>query len=163
MDADPIVARVREAIGRLLGSDGFLLTNDVNERSISHKLAEYLQAVFPSWNVDCEYNRDHDSVKKLRIGPRAPTAADTEARTVYPDIVVHRRGTNQNLVVIEVKKSTNSDSGSYDRRKLRLFITELNYIYGFFIEFATAQEDVGYQLEMFSPNGIQRTIVRVDE
>jgi hypothetical protein len=35
-----------------------LIDVDANERSISHKLAEYIQKHTSDWNVDCEYNRD---------------------------------------------------------------------------------------------------------
>ena len=51
---------LKEALDQLLRADAELLNNDVNERSISHRLACYLEPLFPGWNVDCEYNRKHD-------------------------------------------------------------------------------------------------------
>ena len=46
------------ALSELIERDSFLFEADANERSITHKLAEYLQAQFQDWNVDCEYNRN---------------------------------------------------------------------------------------------------------
>lgn len=55
-----IIERTRIALGVLQKNDSFLLENEVNERTIAHKFAEYLQKQFPDWNVDCEYNRMGD-------------------------------------------------------------------------------------------------------
>ena len=147
--------KLRDAIDQLLEEDRFLLENDVNERSLSHKLAEYLQTRFPNWNVDCEYNRNHNLVKKLNIELPGSSAEDTEGTTVYPDIVVHRRNTDENLLVVEIKKSTNSDTGRYDMEKLRSFICELVYAYGAFIEFATRTENVDFNLEFGNENSFR--------
>ena len=35
----------------------------------------------------------------------AASADDTNSVTVFPDIIVHRRGTAQNLLVVEVKEA----------------------------------------------------------
>jgi hypothetical protein len=49
--------KVKCSINKLMEFDDFLLEKDVNERSITHKLAEYMQQEFKDWDVDCEYNR----------------------------------------------------------------------------------------------------------
>jgi hypothetical protein len=78
---------------------GELYAADGNERSITHHLAIYLQQEFDCWNVDVEYNRDDHDIKRLR------DLRDVPSDAVYPDIIVHRRGTNyDNFLVIEVKK-----------------------------------------------------------
>ncbi|MCL1902495.1 MAG: hypothetical protein FWG18_02595 [Alphaproteobacteria bacterium] len=41
------------------------MKNEVNERSQTHKLAEYLQYLLPHWNVDCEYNKKLTDPKTL--------------------------------------------------------------------------------------------------
>jgi len=95
--------------------DKDLLLIDVNERSITHRLGIYLQEQFPEWDVDCEYNRLIDNKKqmvltkrlKAKIGETTPE--DTQAKTVYPDLIIHHRISTENLVVIEVKKSTNPE------------------------------------------------------
>ena len=42
-----IEKRTRIAVGCLIKNDSFLLNGGVHERSIAHKLAEYLQEQFP--------------------------------------------------------------------------------------------------------------------
>lgn len=140
---DELKSRVNIAVNKLLKNDNFLLSSNANERSISHKFAEYLQQEFPEWNVDCEYNRDlHGNIKKIdewrSNNLEEPSADDTDAKTVYPDIIIHHRNSRNNLLVIEIKKSSNSDQGEVDIEKLKMFIEEnggLNYHYGLFINF----------------------------
>lgn len=127
--------RVRKAIALLIKNDTFLLQCNVNERSISHELAEYLQAEFQEWHVDCEYNRDHDLTKQLNLPTDECRIDDTEAKTVFPDIIVHHRNNNANLLVIEVKKSSNPDNGAFDRRKLKAFVgPPFSYQHGLFLK-----------------------------
>lgn len=120
-DPQEVRFRLEAALSRLLENDRYLLEQNLSERSISHRCAEHLQGVFPEWHVDCEYNRNFEQVKRLEIGVPDTSPGETEARTVYPDIIVHRRGTDENLLVVEVKKSNNQDSGGYDLRKLEEF------------------------------------------
>ena len=48
----------KRAIRALLVKDQDLLALQANERSISHKLAEYLRKeIGEEYDVDCEYNR----------------------------------------------------------------------------------------------------------
>lgn len=56
---------INKSVRRLIKDDRYLLEKEVNERSQTHKLAEYLQAYLPDWNVDCEYNKNLDAAKTL--------------------------------------------------------------------------------------------------
>jgi hypothetical protein len=49
-EAKKILAR---CISSLRKNDSVLLTNDVSERAVAHKFAEYLQQEFRTVNVDC--------------------------------------------------------------------------------------------------------------
>ena len=121
-DEQALYGKVRKALGGFFNSDRDLLDIGVNERSITHKLAEHLQRHFKDLKVDCEYNRRVCDTKKLRSCVRTIDNDDLEAKTVYPDIIVHRRGDDKcNLLVIEAKKSNNTASLEEDRRKLREF------------------------------------------
>jgi len=62
--------KIEDGLYTLLKKDGYLLKNSVNERSITHKLAEYYQVLFPEWNVDCEYNLNLGGPKTIKIDPR---------------------------------------------------------------------------------------------
>ncbi len=142
---EQVKAGLKSATDELLKRDAYLLRRDVNERSITHKLASYLQAHFPHWNVDCEYNRNHDQVKQLRFPKGECRPDDTNAKTVFPDIIVHQRGSDENLLVIEVKKSTNRDDASYDCEKLNAFQNELGYTYAAFIMLRTGNDRPGVE------------------
>jgi hypothetical protein len=131
------------AIRRFIAGDFQLLVLDVNERSVTHKLAEYLQDKFPAWHVDCEYNRDHDDPKRLNIPRGSISTDDDQGTTVFPDIIVHKRDTDENLIVIEVKKSTNSQGDSYDMQKLNAFKSELGYKYAAFLKLRTGPGSTG--------------------
>lgn len=129
--------KVEIALGMLLKNDAFLLEHDVNERSISHKLAEYLQQLFPDYHVDCEYNRDQDVPKVIMNYWDKINGRD---KLVYPDIIIHKRNTDDNLVVIEIKKSTNTnlEDRDFDSIKLKAYLSRGDkycYSHGIFIDF----------------------------
>ncbi len=135
MSFEEVRQKVQRALNRLRESDCFLIQANTNERTISHKLAEYLQAEFLPLKVDCEYNRHGEEIKRLEVPRDNINWDDTEARTVFPDIVVHERGNDeQNLLVIEVKKSSNAQNQQFDRIKLMAFtMPPYRYRFGLFL------------------------------
>lgn len=133
---DQIKEKVNIAIGMLFKGDSFLLENGVNERSVSHKLAEYLQTLFSDYNVDCEYNKKGLDTKTLDGIKECEEQRKTDR--VFPDIIVHTRNSNDNLIVIEIK--TISKNENCDLCKLSLFTDLLSsngykYQLGIFIKF----------------------------
>ena len=132
----------------LSARDGLLLKDDLNERSIAHKLAHYLEDGFPGWDVDCEYNRNHDDAKTLPLKRRDVPNDDLHARTVFPDVIVHRRNTDSNLLVIEIKKSTNAESSDWDKQKLKAFRGTLKYRFAVFLRLATGSNSAGKDPEI---------------
>lgn len=73
---------------------------------------------------------------------------DESQGTVYPDVIIHQRGSeDDNLLLIEAKKSGNSSDG--DRQKIRAYLQHLDYDYGLFVRFDTEQdlEEPGYSCE----------------
>jgi hypothetical protein len=160
---DKIEKSVEDALKELLSEDHYLLEKDVNERTISHKFAMYLQCYIDrdlgkgEWNVDCEYNRDvestEDPYQKLLNIPRRrfrDCDEDSQARTVYPDVIIHERGKPNNLLVIEIKKSTCSRRDErYDREiKIPAYRNQLGYIFGLFLMFKVI-DDVRVTKEWF--------------
>lgn len=140
---------IRAALSRLYKRDADLLRIDVNERTITHKLAEYLEPQFPCWNVDCEYNRHGHSVKRLKTlwGNDVPID-DTDGISVFPDIIVHKRmKPNENLLVIEVKKSTNRTNAAFDKQKLRAYKDEIGYQHALFLLIEIGSTGPDAQLE----------------
>lgn len=132
--------QLRCALEFLLERDKYLLEVDANERTIAARLALYLQIELSNWHVDCEYNRDGIEPKRLGHLDLEPNSEDTEARTVFPDIVVHERGTSNNYLVLELKKSSNTVPRAIDFSKLRGYRRQLNYQYAVFIELTVGNE-----------------------
>lgn len=62
---------------------------------------------------------------------------DTDGVTVYPDIIVHHRGTMENFIVIEAKKTSSGNRD--DIEKLRAYKTDLGYHLAYFIMFPVAE------------------------
>jgi hypothetical protein len=115
--------RIERAKVKFLQRDSQLFAAEASERSMTHKFATYLNAEFPGFSVDCEYNRDGDVRKILSVpGPGA-----ISARPVYPDIIVHERRSRKNLLVIEAKKS--GQATDWDRSKLLAFKDDPRFVY----------------------------------
>lgn len=132
-----------------------LLKFDANERSISHRLAIHLERAIadrPEWgkglHIDCEYNRDVENPdppysKKLQLPQRHDISnEDTEATTVFPDIIVHRRNSVTNLLVVEIKKEgSGSLAKAFDlEKKLPAYLNQLGYRFGVFVALGVGTE-----------------------
>ncbi len=113
-----IILRVDLALNSLLRE---LIPMDSSERSISHKLAEHLQVQFPGWSVDCENYRQEERTKTLPAYRGEIRADGPESVSVFPGIIIHKRGHLNNLLVVELKKSTHPASPEHDIAKLRAF------------------------------------------
>lgn len=101
----------------------------------------------PGWNVDCEYNRDGVEPKRLRHLELYPDSEDVEAKTVFPDVIVHRRGTQQNHLVLEFKKSTSRVDRRIDLLKLQGYKQQLGYDHALFVEVGTEGQSIITALE----------------
>jgi hypothetical protein len=169
MRVSVIKDRIDEALRTLVAKDRYLLCQDLHERTIAHRLAMYLQPLFPQYHVDCEYNgnvlRDDQKkyiniiktdIERLGLLGRREGQIDTEIieRLVYPDIVIHKRGTPKNLCVIEIKKSASRISRDYDRLKLEHYTSsdnenDLNYELGVLIRVVTNVRRPTYDFEWY--------------
>jgi hypothetical protein len=146
---------MRTAQEQFWNADRELLVNDANERSLCGRLAFLLVGLFPEFDVDIEYNRNHaerDYTK--RIWDRAAIRALLESRgvadlaereeraerdglIVLPDIIVHIRDRPQNLLIIEAKKTSSRIPEDVDREKLRALRSDLQYRFAVLIRFPT--------------------------
>lgn len=135
---DEVKSRFFIALDQLFKNDSFLIENGAHERSVAHKLAEYLQQQFPGWHVDCEYNRHGLDTKAL------PRECGSEQRNrVYPDIIIHHRNTDNNLLVVEIKPQSNDRIDGCDDAKLSAFTNkdgDYRYRLGLFIGFNELKE-----------------------
>ncbi len=76
--------------------------------------------------VDVEYKWHLGNPKRSNLPWRKALDREVRATTVFPDIVVHKRNTDEaNLLVLELKKP--GKDRAYDDLKLRAFRAELHY------------------------------------
>lgn len=115
----------------------------LSERSIVFHFALYLSNRLQSsdlcyYDLDCEYNRNIDSIKTYPGDNR-------EMHACCPDIIIHKRGTNDdNLLAIEVKTWWNTNT-KHDEDKLRHFTNQTSdyrYEYGLSITFGKDEDSV---------------------
>lgn len=91
--------------------------------------------------MDCEYNRNGAEIKRITeiFNNSMPQNAISVTHkngnnvSVYPDIIIHHRGTDDNFIVIEAKKTTNNNGN--DEEKLKAYKDVLHYKNAFFIKF----------------------------
>jgi hypothetical protein len=161
---------IQKALLELYQNDNHLIKNDGSERSIAHCFAVHLQKLYPGYHVDCEYNVNieasnnrkeidllSEELQQFRRSESNRNSYDIEDEryysvSVYPDIIVHKRGRNDNnLVIFELKKSTSTVGDAYDKLKLKKytqdFLTSLKYNYGVFINIHTGLCN-GYKFEV---------------
>ncbi|ABR30273.1 hypothetical protein SU69_02105 [Thermosipho melanesiensis] len=134
MNKEKIKEIIRTAVKEFSDNDrDELLRVRIYEPTISHKIAVYLDGKFGDYNVDCEYNRMGEESKR-----------NSKGKTVRPDIIVHKRGKKDNLVVIEVKHAgKNSKKAKADVKKLKTYFYDtLDYKLGVFIGVLKSKIDI---------------------
>lgn len=109
------------AVTDLLNKDFDLLALGGHEQAMAHRIAVYLEPLFPAFQVDCEYNRRKHKAKARPAESNAP-------RSMRPDIIVHHRNTPRNVLAIEMKAKAHKGSKS-DLAKLAVLKAEKGYLY----------------------------------
>lgn len=142
---DEIESLLHEAL-RLLRESDSDLPADANERSYTHRVAYYLEMLLRgrryAYSVDCEYNRQGLETKRLDslVKAYADTSSDElvrdeRGRTVFPDVIVHKRGVEgPNILVLEAKRlGASAKELERDRDKLRAYLAEFSYYHAYLI------------------------------
>ena len=120
---------IKKSLDDLYQNDEYLIKHRVAERDITSKFAHYFknnmrETIIADYDVDCEYNRDGYGMKNI------------DGTLVYPDFILHKRGTNDsNLLIIEFKTWWNSDNRE-DIEKLKAMMSDryrYQYQYGYSI------------------------------
>jgi hypothetical protein len=110
--------KVIKAIEEFYAREAWLFDKDLGERALTHRLAVQLEKQFEGWDVDCDYNRLGERLLKLPHGSIVSTD-DELGKSIFPDIVVHRRAVPDNLLAVEVRKASNHQPVEHDHHKLR--------------------------------------------
>jgi hypothetical protein len=110
--------KVVTALSEFYAREAFLFEKDLGERTLTHRLAVYLEKQFQGWEVDCDYSRLGDRTLRLPKGTIVSTD-DHLGKSIFPDIVVHQREIPNNLLAIEVRKASNHQPPEHDQHKLQ--------------------------------------------
>ncbi len=126
--------KVEICLKELIEKDHFLLETSVHERTITARLAMYLQKQF-KLKVDSEYDKHGEQIKKMLMGIKE-CSKRKKNDYVIPDIIIHTRNTDaDNILVIEMKKKKKDNC---DIKKLERFTEQsgiFKYKLGLFIKF----------------------------
>lgn len=144
MNKQQILTLLRKSVKDLYEYDAILLKReyDIHERTICHRLAIYIEKhLKEDFHVDVEYNRMRTEYGDEDIGEVIGKVlnwedSDEGPSFVYPDIIIHRRDKDQNIVDIEVKMVWKNQKKILDYAKINMYIAQLKYKYGVYIELA---------------------------
>lgn len=114
-------------LDKILICDNNFLDIHAHERSICFKFGIYLNKYIDSnnllkkYDLDAEYNRDIKGVKRLANRPNG----------CYPDLILHKRGSNENnILIIECKGWwANEIDIEKDKEKVIAFLNSDRYRY----------------------------------
>ena len=107
---------------------------------------ESYKETYKPYSVDCEYNRMNEyKIKTLKRYENFEIDDNSDKiRKIFPDIILHKRKEEDNLIVIEMKKSTsnNIDCKEKDRERLKIMTNlndpnNFNYTLGVYFEVDT--------------------------
>jgi hypothetical protein len=172
MNLEETLKNFDEALQEFVEKEKYILKNNLSERCITHKLANYLEEKFFGFDVDCEYNRKYNLVEMANDIKRVIISEEemieiakdrineNDTYSVYPDIIVHKRESNNNHLIIEIKKSNNKNSSDkkFDKKKLERFTdkvdNDLTYEYklGIYLEIGV-EEKTGNESKCYFQNG----------
>lgn len=101
-----ILAPLAKAVVRLLSDEDLIKTNP-GEPVLTSELLRLMHDQFPGWRVNHLYDRKESNQKRLRY-PKGGVIKDAP---IIPDIIVHKVGIKDNLLVVEAKRHPNRDDG----------------------------------------------------
>jgi hypothetical protein len=130
-----VKSAVVKEIENLLVREAVLIAIGAHEQAICHRLALGLEPWFDTFNIDCEYNRMESKIKRVIL--------DRKKRIVKPDILVHERLYNDNLLAVEAKATSNPE---WEDEPLKLIaLTEdrdFSYRFGLWLVFFNRKEEI---------------------
>lgn len=151
-----LIGIFEKAKEKFLKDEKEIIRIDINERTLSARLMFHLQILllenesyketYKPYSVDCEYNRMNEyKIKALKRYENFEIDDNSDKiRKIFPDIILHKRKEEDNLIVIEMKKSTsnNKDCKEKDRERLKIMTNlndpnNFNYTLGVYFEVDT--------------------------
>lgn len=137
MTSDQVFILLQQAIHKFYNHDAAYAP----ERNCVARIAGYMQCMLEhdigndNLSVDCEYakvtaNENNEYVKQLdSYGVFGGLPIKHSRGCIYPDIIVHERGTHaNNLLVVEFKGYWNRSKWDKDEAKLKAFTKECPHV-----------------------------------
>lgn len=138
MNDQAISATMQAALATLQQEEAAILAFDVGERTICACLAAILGRAFENHSVHVEYNRHGVYPKEIEL---PDSDGELTSARIFPDIIVHRPGEDgANLLVIEVKKTTNPVKDELDIIKLQQIKQQIGYEFAVFLRLPTGSD-----------------------
>ena len=154
-----ILFKLKRALKNFYKKESLLVKYKVAERALTHKLAEYLQKLFHDYDVDCEYNKvGNGDPKRIDLLMKAQQDCPQDCNkctankcVVFPDIIVHKRGRDENILVIEAKTAWSGQSQVNDYNKLQALIDsgEYHYQLGVAFRFSETRDETIKTIALF--------------
>jgi len=145
MDKKSIKTLIEEALKELIRRDKGLIHRKVREECINHRLACYLEQFLSEYKYGIEYSVDLEYNKNYNDPKRIPIDENKNIKAIRPDIIIHKRETNDNnLIAFEIKKNY---TDRHDLEKIRgLFRSPYNYKYGCLISYLPEKKYIKVKL-----------------
>ena len=102
-----------QAVIALLKDEGLVYANP-GEQALTAELSNLMRPYFGAWSVSAEWDRKQQEQKMLSYGWLNEVA---KLRAIRPDIIVHRIGAPENILVVEAKRIENRNDAQ-DKAKL---------------------------------------------
>lgn len=162
------ISAIQNAVNEFVINEMHLLTVKASERCLTHRFAIALNDTFnvSDVDIDVEYNRNGMDEKilywqanqlKIVSELRKIRKKNNESYTlIVPDIIIHKRGTDENFIAFEIKKKSNicDDEKIFDRMKLSAYTKsetlDLKYKLGVYIEFDDSANSSDTQIEFYA-------------
>ena len=139
-DLGSIKGRLKSVLENLYDRDHVLFERNKNralcERCLVFRFGIYLQAAYPDYFVDADYNSSSSDGRAIH-GKWIENEDGRTTKSRYVDIIVHRRGLFQptDFICFEIKKWTNGNAKEIakDKQNLKVLTTRYGYKYGFYL------------------------------
>jgi hypothetical protein len=153
MDKEEAKQLIIESLKILIQRDLGIINNKVKEECINHRLACYLEKLINEnpnnnlhYDVDLEYNKNYKNPKKIIVDE------NNNEKAIRPDIIIHKRDSNDNLIAFEIKKDYTNKN---DFQKIKGLVRQHNYSYGCLISYLPGKD---YMRVKFLSNNPQKII-----
>ena len=130
-DINDLKRLINHSIAMLYENDNYLIQHRIHERTIVFRFGIYFYLLlqgtkYSNYDLDLEYNKNHSNPKK--------TVSFTNG--TYPDLLLHKRGSNDYNILIMEFKIRRSRNIYKDIKKLKDFTSpnqEYKYKLGMFV------------------------------